>query len=95
MSRKVSKHATLHLQQGMGSVLMLVVFCWPVLSALCFVIAETFAVVSWPNEDDGSAVSVITPHHRVTGKLAVGELCKVTIGNKQYEACVHATGLCL
>ena len=56
-------------------------------------IEEVFAVVSWPDEDDGSAVSLLTPRHRVCGPLHVGEICKVTEGIKQYNTLVQATGL--
>ena len=57
---------------------------------------KAFALVSWPDEGDGSSVSVILATlQRVTGEFVVGERYRVTYGKKQHAAFVPATGLCV
>ena len=46
-------------------------------------------LVSWPEEEDD--VSVVSSS-RLSGSLAVGEVCEFTDRNKKYPAKVHATG---
>ena len=52
--------------------------------------------MSWPDEGDGSSVSIISATiQRIAGDFVVGERCMVTYGKKQHAAFVHATGLCV
>ena len=52
---------------------------------------ETFALVSWPDEDD--CVSVVSNRSCVSGQMVVGEMCEVVERKKKYSTRVHATGI--
>ena len=63
----------------------------PYVYRCCVFVEETFALVSWPEENDD--VSVISDLcKRISGPLNVGELCRVGYGKKTFPAMVHAVG---
>ena len=49
--------------------------------------------MSWPNEGDGTTVSVVSKdHHHIASDLIVGKECNVTMKKKVYPAIVCAKG---
>ena len=63
----------------------------PFMYRCCVFVEETFALVSWPEENND--VSVISDvRNRISAPLSVGELCSVGYGKKTFPAMVHAVG---
>lgn len=53
---------------------------------------ETFALVSWPEEDNDVSV-ISTVRNRISGPIMVGGMCDVLSGKRTFPAMVHATGM--
>ena len=59
----------------------------PFMYRCCVFVEETFALVSWPEENNN--VSVISDvRNRISAPLSVGELCCVGYGKKTFPAMV-------